>query len=62
MGGFAIDRSRKLTWKLFKEQPSVGIDLEPVDWDPMPGLSNAIDKGGWPEGLKHLRGKIRKLR
>jgi len=62
MSGCDIGKSRKLTWKLFKEQPYIGIDLEPVDWEPMPELSKAIDKGGWPAGLKHLKSKLKKLR
>jgi len=54
-------RDRKLTWKMVKEQPWIGVDLEPVDWDPTPELSNAIDKGGVKGGIKHLQRKIGRI-
>jgi len=60
MRGFAIGKSKKLTWKMVKEQPYIGIDLEPVDWDPAPELSRAIDIGGISGGLKHLCAKLGK--
>jgi len=55
-------KDRKLTWKMVKEQPWIGVDLEPVDWDPTPGLSRAIDEGGIKGGLRHLKLKLPKLR
>jgi len=54
-------KDRKLTWKMVKEQPVIGIDLDPVDWDPTPELSSAIDKGGIGGGLRHLHLKLKKV-
>ena len=53
-------KPRRLTVKMLKEDPLIGIDLDPVDWDPAPEFSNALERGGWGAGIKHIQRKLKK--
>ena len=39
-----------------------GLDKDPYDFDPFPDLTKALEKGGWEEGLRHIKNKTRKRR
>lgn len=38
--------------------PWAGVDLRHQDVDLFPELTKALDRGGWPEGIKHIRKRI----
>ena len=42
------------------DQPYIGLDLHPVDADPFPKLTKAIEKGGLLAGFKYIKKKLRR--
>jgi len=40
------------------DQPWIGFDLNPIDWEPIPGLSKSFEKGGWSAAFKHIKRKL----
>ena len=53
-----LSRNRNYFSELFPA--IVGVDRRPIDVDPFPEFSSALDRGGWPEGIRHIKGKIRR--
>lgn len=54
-------QNKKITSKMIlKEDPWIGVDMRPMDWDPTPDLTRAIEKGGWSGGIKHIKRKLKK--
>jgi len=54
------DKDGKLTFDDFIDQPVIGLDFHPVDFDPFPKLTKAIERGGLKAGFKYIKKKLRR--